>query len=68
MVWSAAGLCLPMLDELAELRVALEASSKSSQLHPFGCAVSVKAGGLLDGPAPLGEGPLHALRCRAVYA
>jgi hypothetical protein len=33
-----------------------------SQLHPLRCAVPVDAGGLLDGPAPLGESPLNVAR------
>src|SRR5229473_2991989 len=57
------GLCLPMFDEVAEPRVALgTAGSKGCQLHPPGCAVPVNAGGLLDGLAPLGEGPLNIAR------
>ena len=52
-----------MLDEVAEPCVALgTAGPQGCQLHPFGCAVPMKAGGLLDGMAPLGEGPLSIAR------
>src|SRR6266567_7758641 len=48
------GFCLPMLDEVAEPCVPLgTAGPKGCQLHPFGCAGPMKAGGLLDGMAPL---------------
>lgn len=57
------GFCLPMFDEVAKSCVALgTAGSKGCQLHPFGCAVPVDAGGLLDGLAPLGESPLNIAR------
>ena len=57
------GLCLPMLDEVAESCVPLgTAGPKGCQLHPSGCAVPMNAGGLLDGLAPLGESPLDIAR------
>jgi hypothetical protein len=57
------GFCLPMLDEIAKLCVALgTAGPQSCQLHPLGCAVPMGAGGLLDGLAPLGESPLNIAR------
>src|SRR5260370_23384404 len=55
--------CLPMLEEVTEPRVALgTAGSKGCQLHPFGRAIAMDAGGLLDRPAPLGKGPLDIAR------
>jgi hypothetical protein len=57
------GFCLPMLDEVAESGVAFgTAGSQGCELHPFGCAVAMDAGGLLDGLAPLGEGSLDITR------
>ena len=57
------GFCLPMLDEVAESCVPLgTAGPKGCQLHPFGCAVPMNAGGRLDGLAPLGECPLNIAR------
>jgi len=57
------GLCLPMLDEVAESCVALGTEGpKGCQLHPFGRAVAVNSGGLLDRLAPLGKGPLDIAR------
>jgi hypothetical protein len=57
------GLHLPMLDKVAEPCVSLgTAGPKGCELHSFRCAVAMNAGRLLDGLAPLGEGPLDIAR------